>query len=783
MDSCDRSDASGGATPLRGPGSASDRERVEAEHTSWHGRMLRTHLRVGLVLSAVFGVAWASLVSPAFAWVYLGAFLGWLGTLRLLDATGRPVLCGRIGCAILFGVCVSTAALLGGLHSNSLSWLLLMPVAAATATVDRRETWAWAGASALAACGFFFWAEAGRPADAPLMGNLAPLVLIVLGLGVTATLCQVWRTFQTEAERRLDALLEAQRSEGESVRLFRDVATLVSRDVSFEPVAADVLRLTCESLDFREAEIWSFRPSAGTFLLRASHPVALSASPLREPGTGPLEELDVPIAYGSERLGSLRLRRRPEREPRTNTDEILSSIAGELSHALARERTRDSLRLAAEVDDLTGLPNRRAFRSLLNDALCEARRHERTLGLLYIDLNGFKRINDSLGHAVGDRVLREVARRITQAIRGSDAIFRSPPTTSEVARLGGDEFTVILDEIADPASAEVVAHRILANLARPTRVDGQELYLGASIGIGVFPEDAGEMEALIQCADSAMYAAKRLARSGCRRYHPNQDKGDPLALEADLRVALRESRIRPHYQPIVTSVSGEVVGAELLLRWHHPLHGWIPPVDFVGLAERVGLISELGNLVLEEGLAFLEAHHEQLGPGFRLSLNVSPKQIEDLGFLHRVARRLASSPLPNAMLELEVTETVLMVDSEETWEHIEALAGLGVGFALDDFGTGYSSLSLLKQMPIHRIKIDRSFVRGLPDEPRDVAIVGAILGMAASLGIRVVAEGVEDEAHQAFLAERGCQELQGWLFAKAMEPEAFLEWVATRGNT
>ena len=460
---------------------------------------------------------------------------------------------------------------------------------------------------------------------------------------------------------------------------------------------------------------------------------------------------------------------------------VLPWIALALAPPLCRELGRVASKRAADIDDLTGLSNRRAFRTMLGHAIALARSRGRPLALTYVDLNGFKRINDSLGHLAGDAVLKAVARRIASAVRHSDSVLRSGPDTSGVSRLGGDEFTVILDEVDSGEGAEVVARRILEALAHPLTVEDTEVFVGASIGVAVYPDDAENMEELIRCADTAMYAAKRSGSSTYRRFAVHDREADPLALEADLRAALREGDVGVHYQPILSGEGGNLVGAEALLRWTHPTHGTVPPAAFVPLAERVGLIGTLSELVLEETLGWLEREVERLPPGFRVSINVAPRQLEDPVFLHKVVRRLAQSPLPNRVLEIEVTESALMADSDEIREIIRAFASLGVGFALDDFGTGYSSLSLLKRMPISRIKIDRCFVERLPDQPEDVAIVSAILGMADSLGLPVVAEGVENEEQQEFLSLGGCAELQGWLFARAMPLDRFLAWAESRG--
>lgn len=452
---------------------------------------------------------------------------------------------------------------------------------------------------------------------------------------------------------------------------------------------------------------------------------------------------------------------------------MLQQVTIQLGHIAERERAAELILREALNDSLTNLPNRRAFHDMLEQQILAADKDSERLALLFIDLNGFKRINDSLGHAAGDKVLQVVAQRLKRTVRQSDIFCQARDRAVQtISRVGGDEFTVLLDNIQSPGDADVAAQRILDALATPVRLNGQEFKVGASIGIALFPDDARRVDALIRSADAAMYTAKRRGGSGFSRYRACDTTVDSIAFEAEMRRALLDKQFEMHYQPVFNCDSGEVVGAEALIRWRHPQRGWISPGKFIPLAEEIGLISEIGQFQFDSVIRWFEATRDYLPENFRVALNLSPTQVEDASFVTWLAGRLAASELAMRQLELEITETALLADTPEARDHLRALSGLGLCITLDDFGTGQSSLSLLKRFPIGRLKIDRSFVSGLPGRSEDVAIVGAVLSMAHSLGIPVVAEGVEDEAQRQFLRHRKCDEMQGFLLGKPMTGDA-----------
>lgn len=374
-------------------------------------------------------------------------------------------------------------------------------------------------------------------------------------------------------------------------------------------------------------------------------------------------------------------------------------------------------------------------------------------GVLFVDLDRFKNINESLGHAMGDRVLIEVAQRIRKALREVDTL----------GRLGADEFVVFLQE-ADAFGAEIAARRIIAALTQPFAANGVEFSLGCSIGVAQFPDDGRTVEGLIQCAETAMHAAKERGRGSLRFYQPqkNVDWLSRIKMEHSMRQALETNQFRLVYQPQVALKTGRLVGAEALLRWSDPDLGQVPPSTFIPLAEESGLIIQLGNWVLGEAVRQATLWQHQ-GRDVVVSVNVSALQFQQGDFVERVAQTLRGAGLRSHLLELELTESILVRDANEALAKLDALAALGLRLAIDDFGTGYSSLAYLKKFPISKLKIDRAFVMGLPHDESDRAIVSATIAMARALKLTVVAEGVETPAQHDYLHALQCAAYQGFL--------------------
>ncbi len=436
------------------------------------------------------------------------------------------------------------------------------------------------------------------------------------------------------------------------------------------------------------------------------------------------------------------------------------------------ERREQALQRSAFYDPLTTLPNRTLLRDRLQQALASAERYDRMSAVLFIDLDRFKIINDSLGHAVGDRLLKEVANRLVATLRTADT----------VARQGGDEFVVLIAELqSDPERAAVlaqaVAEKLLRVLKAPIHIGNHELHTSPSIGIALFPMGAGGADEILKQADAAMYQAKSQGGGSFNFYLPSMQMAAAgrLELENDLRHAIERGELELHYQPQVSVESGKLVGAEALLRWNHPQRGMVSPGEFIPIAEETGIILSIGEEVLKSACTHLREWCDQgmVSSEFRVAVNVSPKQFRQWNFVESVANTIAQSGIDANYLELELTEGMFLDDVQDAAFKMECLKELGIRFAIDDFGTGYSSLMYLKRLPLDVLKIDRSFVDGVIDTPNDAAIVETILAMADKFGFHVVAEGVEGVEQLAFLHTRGCQTYQGYYYSRPLPVRKF----------
>jgi diguanylate cyclase (GGDEF)-like protein len=442
--------------------------------------------------------------------------------------------------------------------------------------------------------------------------------------------------------------------------------------------------------------------------------------------------------------------------------------------------TKDRLRQLAYYDSLTSLPNRRLFTEQLDLLLRLSKRNKEMMALLFLDLDNFKRINDSLGHSAGDILLREVGKRLSNCVRDSDVVahyVESGSARIDVSRLGGDEFTVVLNQLDSAESAGVVARRLINALTQPMTIEGHELVVTPSIGIAISPNDASEVEGLLKAADTAMYHAKSSGKNHFLFYHSDMDAAgvDRLKLETDLRKAIERDELVLHYQPQVDTQTGSVVGAEALMRWQHPEQGLVPPFKFIPLAEEMGLIGALGEWGLKEACRQM-VELQALGLDLpKMSVNVSALQFNP-AFIKQVNEVLQETGLRPSRLELELTEGIMMDDTDATLGALDDLKELGVNLSIDDFGTGYSSLSYLRQMPVSEIKIDRSFVIDMLKNPNDEAIVQATIGLAQNLGLEVVAEGVEDVDTLMRLRAMGCNLLQGHYISHPLTAEELLAW-------
>lgn len=438
------------------------------------------------------------------------------------------------------------------------------------------------------------------------------------------------------------------------------------------------------------------------------------------------------------------------------------------------EAKNHELRRMAMFDPLTGLPNRLLMRELFTHAAAAARRGTVSMALLFIDLDHFKGVNDAHGHAAGDELLQGVGQRLRAALRESDV----------VCRLGGDEFLVLLPRVEDWEFVAGTAERLVQAVQTPMVLTGaaEPARVGASIGIAMFPADSEDFDALVRAADVAMYRSKELGRGRYNFYHADMDVTlrARLELERELADAIEQGQLRVHYQPVVDARHGHIAGCEALVRWQHPRRGLLMPDAFIDAAERTGLIEALGRWVLDTACAQL-ARWQSIGhPGLQMAVNVSALQLQDPDFAERVRQVIAAHGLGRQVLVLELTESTLLADGQAAQRAVSALHAAGVQLAIDDFGTGFSSLAALKLVQPDRLKIDRSFVHDLPGRDADSALVEAMFGMARALGITVVAEGVETPEQRDWLQARGGHLQQGWLWSRAVPPEAFEALLADR---
>ncbi len=452
----------------------------------------------------------------------------------------------------------------------------------------------------------------------------------------------------------------------------------------------------------------------------------------------------------------------------------LESDDGEVTHYIVlftdiseRKKVEDRLEFLSFHDHLTSLPNRLLFRERLDNALVHAKRREQMVGILYLDLDGFKHINDNLGHDTGDQLLQSVAGRLKEHLRDGDT----------VARLGGDEFAVILTDMDSHHGVEVVARKILDAVSKPFVLGGETFFVTTSIGISLYPKDDTDIDGLMKHADIAMYKAKEQGKNAYQLYTSDMDAqaARRMTLQNQMQIALHQGQFVVFYQPQISVSTGRLVGAEALVRWQHPEFGLMAPLQFIPLAEETGFIVPLGNEVIRLACEQMTEWHDQGFPDLRLAINLSARQLRTDSLLDVVGDVLTTTGMDPRCIELELTESAVMQNVQMTEQILEALQGLGISFALDDFGTGYSSMAHLKRFPITRLKIAQQFLRDVWNDPYNSAISEAIINMGHSLGLRVLAEGVETKEQVRFLASRGCDEAQGMYYSRPLAADAFLE--------
>ncbi len=462
-----------------------------------------------------------------------------------------------------------------------------------------------------------------------------------------------------------------------------------------------------------------------------------------------------------------------EHDDRKQGEKVFSGtyvVARDITDRLASEKL---IHYQAYHDLLTGLPNRALFMDRLSNAFNVARREKHSLAIMFLDLDRFKVVNDSLGHSVGDILLKRVSERLRECLRESDTL----------ARLGGDEFTVLLPEIAEVEDAKTVAEKVVNAIKGPFYVNEHELHVTVSIGISVYPDDGDDAETLIKHSDVAMYYTKEQGKNNFHRYKYNMSVKNNLLLsiENEIRLGLKEKQFEVFYQPQINLKSGEVVGLEALLRWNHPKQGLLSPSHFLTVAEESSLICELGDWVLDEVLTLMQNWLQEGITINRIAVNFSSREIEQSNFVDKILQSLQSHQISTSLLEIEVTESVLMKDMENTINKMKQLHDAGINIAIDDFGTGYSSLSLLQKLPITRLKIDRSFIEDMEEET-DRSIIEAIAHMAKGLKLEMIAEGVEQDYQLRYLEQLNCPVVQGYVFSQGVPAEEAKKFIKSTQN-
>jgi diguanylate cyclase (GGDEF)-like protein/PAS domain S-box-containing protein len=450
---------------------------------------------------------------------------------------------------------------------------------------------------------------------------------------------------------------------------------------------------------------------------------------------------------------------------------VVQRLLGTVQDITERKQAEKRIHQLAYYDNLTGLPNRLMFREYLGHAITRARRSSQKLAVLFLDIDDFKRVNDTLGHQSGDVLLQEVAERLSKCLRESDyiAVADDPDKPSGVlARQGGDEFIILLPDIKHVHDPSAVANRLIESLLQPIDVNGHECYTSASIGISMFPSDGDQSEDLIKNADNAMYYAKAQGKNGYQYFQQSMNTAvaERLALETRLRKAIENNQFALFYQAQVDAAKNEVIALEALLRWRDPESGLIPPNDFIPVAEQTGLIIPIGEWVLYEACRQGAAWQKEGYPRIRISVNVSTVQFSRDDFINTIQRALTESEFDPTCLEIEITESAIMVDTRNAADVLADIKALGVSIALDDFGTGYSSLNYLRRFPIDTVKVDRSFIKDIDNNPEDEQIVAAIVAMAHAMNLRVVAEGVETQDQFRVVCDNDCDLIQGFLFSQ-----------------
>jgi diguanylate cyclase (GGDEF)-like protein/PAS domain S-box-containing protein len=615
-------------------------------------------------------------------------------------------------------------------------------------------------------------------------GSVLGAAIVILAGVLVAVHSKVHRALLDSLTARFDNLLIAMRLEEEKLRVEKANQALEQeanerrKAERAELLALQRLRLHLERTPLGviewdpEFRITTWNPSAeGIFGFAAAEAIGESGYMLVE-GAQDSERMasmwmELQQSRASTRVTLANKTKRGEvihtewyNTPLVDTEQKIIGVASLVQDITERLNTERTIHYMAHHDALTGLPNRRLMQDRLNQAILQARRNQTHVALLFLDLDRFKLVNDTLGHETGDYVLRDVAKRLMKVVREGDTVSRE----------GGDEFVIVLPDLEKPESAQVVANKILHELAKPIEVSGHELTVTASIGISHYPNDATDIQHLLKHADSAMYQAKDAGRNTARFFTSDLNflLSKRLEVESRLRRGIERSEFFLRFQPQVDVVSGRIVGVEALLRWNDPQQGEIYPKDFISIAEELGLIVPLGEWVFRTACQQIKAWTTEGYKDLTVSVNLSPRQFISRKLLPSMKSALLETGIDPSRIDLEITETVAMRNLDQSIEILTELRRVGATISIDDFGVGYSSLGQLKRLPAQTLKIDRSFISQIPDDPNSCSITEAIIAMGKRLHLRVVAEGVETQAQLDFLRANGCDAYQGYLYAKPL---------------
>lgn len=775
-------------------------------------------LLAGVVTSAILAVFYGSTTDGVTGGAYLIASVLWGLILFMLARRRNVATCARLTCVVFFLLMSASLIRLGGVQSPLFSQTLLLPMAASI-LLGMRDGWFWVFVTCMIPLGFLAADRAGWSPVHRIDPDLEIYVFVAMSIAaqiIVGFLASIWVLIPRTLEGQIQTSAEKLAQASGQVDLLLALANSSNRSRNLGQAAVQCCRLVARKMDWQVGHAWvrSEEKSKGLVSLREWHMeeaaryrlfreitedldpqdrdclparVAAARRPLVFPdlktglcparllpaqAAGLCSGIAFPVIQDEEVCAVIELFSRNRILENDLPIDVLENMGTQLARVAERDRARSDIEWMAYHDSLTRLPNRRAFEEMLVNFL-EGEAPD-TAVLLFLDVNKFKDVNDAFGHHVGDELLWEVANRVTRSVRAADGVFRPIDSKGAVSRYAGDEFTVLIQGVRDDQVVERIVQRLLNEVEKPLSIAGEDIVVSASVGIARYPDDAENAEDLLQAADAAMYDAKEVGGGAFRFFDPGRHArgAERLAKEREVRRAIVEHEIVLFYQPLFRTEDRELVGAEALVRWDHPERGLLSPMEFIPLAEESGLIVELGQRIVEMACAQSVRWNRDRASPVRISVNISARQfdIEFVDWLEGALERTGCAP---SWLELEVTESAILGDHATTEESFLRIKEIGLSLALDDFGTGYSSLSHLQKVPLSRLKIDRSFVRNLPDDLRDGQISSGIIQIAHSLGLEVVAEGVESEEQVAFLRANHCDVLQGFLLGRPEPAEQF----------